>query len=160
MHKNTFLIAAMIALVPGLGFAKVDGSVQEEFHSRLEGKSVLAKVDVKQIKVVKQVRGDRMGGIGGAENMEQTKDATIVGPRGVRYADEAHARAWLYAARGTQLRIDAVDFGKSSIEIEVTANGSRESTVITFEFDEKLDPSFTARPAFEAMLAATFDGRL
>lgn len=157
MRNRMFLMTMMLAMVPALGHAKVNGGVQDEIRARLQGKTVVSKIEVKQIKILKQVKGDRMGGMGGTQNLEQTKDATIVKRGGISYADEAHAHPWLYAAPGTGLQIESVDFGRSSIEIEVKALGARESTVITFEFDEKLDDGFSARGAFDAMLAATFD---
>lgn len=147
-----------LAMFGGTALAKVERSIEESYVERLEGRTLVARIDLKVLKVQKQVRGDRNAGFAGGENLEQVKDATEITVDGVRYRDEAHGREWLYAPRGSRLVVEKVRFGRTAVEMKVRGTQARESTVVTFHFDDKLDPSFSSRELFEKMLRFAFDG--
>lgn len=158
MVQRWMLAILLGALVPNSGFAKVAADVVAQYEKVLAGKAVILAADVKLIKVTKQVRGDQSRGGTGGENLEQTKDGTIVTAKGVEYASEAHSREWLYAPKGASVTIEAVEFGRSAVELEVKSQSQTDSTVITFQFEDKLDESFSARETFRQMLAKIFLG--
>lgn len=157
--KGRVMAWIVLAGLAGVSRAGVDGAIEDEYVKMLVGKAVVAKVDVKVIRISKLVRADRAGGMNGTETLDQTKDATVVSPAGVTYRSEAHSREVLYAPKGTKLMVDKLSFGRSDIEIKVTAVGPdvRESTVITFDLDKKLDAGFSDRAAFDKMLGDTFE---
>ncbi|MFN7972638.1 MAG: hypothetical protein U0166_09860 [Acidobacteriota bacterium] len=155
--RRTSLMALLLVTMGGLAHAGVNKEIEEEYAGLLKGRTVVPKVDVKVIKIKKQVWGDQARGFAGTDSLEQLKDATIVTAAGVSYADEAHAHEVLFAPKGSALIVEDVDFGRSSIEIKVRADGSSSSTVITFDFDKKLDATFSDRATFDQMLGSTFE---
>lgn len=151
------LMGIAVLAVGGLARAGVDKSVEEQYLSLLKGRVVIPRVDVKIMKIKKQVWGDQARGFAGTDSMEQTKDATTVTAAGVTYDSEAHSHEALFAPRGARLVVEDVDFGRSTIEVKVRADGTNQSTVITFDLDRKMDASFSDRSTFDQMLANTFD---
>jgi len=156
--RNAFIAMTVLVAGSAVALTGVVKTIRMEYDSKLVGRRVVLRIDVKDLHIQKQVQGDRYAGMTGARNIVMIKPATIVSEQGIEIYHETHGKEWLYATSGTHLTVLGVTFKRKTIELKVKADGRDDPTIITFGFKQKLDKEFSASATFDRLLRQVFTG--